>query len=138
MFYEHKPLQYFFRSPKNLPVPNPCLFLCTQPIYQWHHEVIMIVKDFSLCAACLVCKVTQNHKNLLYEIKYCGRPFKLNVYLRHHSHGVWKSQKKSHSTLRAKRATFTFWVDKRLIWPIWRVFENLKLAVKQCYQTGQF
>ena len=29
-----------------------------------------------------------------------------------HSHGVWKSKKKSHSTLRAKRATFTFWVDK--------------------------
>ena len=28
------------------------------------------------------------------------------------THGVWKSQKKSHSTLRAKRATFTFWVDK--------------------------
>ena len=28
------------------------------------------------------------------------------------AHGVWKSQKKSHSTLRAKRATFTFWVDK--------------------------
>ena len=26
--------------------------------------------------------------------------------------GVWKSQKKSHSTLRAKRTTFTFWVDK--------------------------
>ena len=23
-------------------------------------------------------------------------------------------------------------------WPIWRVFENLKLAVTQCYQTGQF
>ena len=22
--------------------------------------------------------------------------------------------------------------------PFWRVFENLKLAVKQCYQTGQF
>ena len=28
------------------------------------------------------------------------------------NHGVWKSQEKSHSTLRAKRATFTFWVDK--------------------------
>ena len=28
------------------------------------------------------------------------------------SHGVWKSQKKSHSSLRAKRATFTFWMDK--------------------------
>ena len=22
--------------------------------------------------------------------------------------------------------------------PFWLVFENLKLAVKQCYQTGQF
>ena len=27
-------------------------------------------------------------------------------------HGLWKSQKKSHSILRAKRAMFTFWVDK--------------------------
>ena len=27
-------------------------------------------------------------------------------------HDVWKLQKKSHSILRAKRATFTFWVDK--------------------------
>ena len=31
------------------------------------------------------------------------------------NHGVWKSQKKSHSTMRAKRATFTFWVDKSLL-----------------------
>ena len=29
--------------------------------------------------------------------------------------GVWKSQKKSHSRLRAKRATFTFWVDKSIL-----------------------
>ena len=28
------------------------------------------------------------------------------------THSVWKSQKKSHSTLRAKRATFTIWMDK--------------------------
>ena len=28
-------------------------------------------------------------------------------------HGVWKSQKKSYSTLPAKQATFTFWVDQR-------------------------
>ena len=28
------------------------------------------------------------------------------------THSVWKSQKKSHSALRAKRATFTFWVAK--------------------------
>ena len=27
-------------------------------------------------------------------------------------HSVWKSPKKSHSTLQAKRATFRFWVDK--------------------------
>ena len=27
-------------------------------------------------------------------------------------HSVWKSQKKSHSTLRAKRAMFAFWVEK--------------------------
>ena len=58
-------------------------------------------------------------------------------------HGVWKSQKKSHSSLRAKRATFTFWMDKSSLknaknGQFWRVFENLKLAVKQCYQTGQF
>ena len=56
-------------------------------------------------------------------------------------HGIWKSQKKSHSTLRAKRATF--WVDKSSLKmpkmvPFRRVFENLNLAVKQCYQTGQF
>ena len=31
------------------------------------------------------------------------------------SHSVLKSLKKSHSTLRAKRAAFTFWVDKKLI-----------------------
>ena len=28
------------------------------------------------------------------------------------THSVWSAQKKSHSTLRAKRATFTFWVNK--------------------------
>ena len=36
---------------------------------------------------------------------------------------------------------FTFWVDKKFIkkcqkWSIWRIFEELKLAVKQCYQRG--
>ena len=57
-------------------------------------------------------------------------------------HSVWKSLKKSHSTLRAKRATFTFWVAKSSLkmpkWSIWRVFENSKIAVKQRYQTGHF
>ena len=42
----------------------------------------------------------------------------------------WKSYKKSHSTLRAKRATFTFWKDKRSLKnakydPFWRLFQNL-------------
>ena len=51
------------------------------------------------------------------------------------NHGVWNSQKKSHSTLGARRATFTFWVDKSKLkmpknGPFWRVFENLRLAVK--------
>ena len=44
--------------------------------------------------------------------------FKKSSYLirnRLMTHGVWKSQKKPHSTLRAKRTTFTFWVDKSLL-----------------------
>ena len=58
-------------------------------------------------------------------------------------HSVWKLQKKSHSilrALRAKRATFTFWVEKRsLKMPkIVNFGEFLKLVVKQCYQTGHF
>ena len=48
-------------------------------------------------------------------------------------HSVWKSQKKSYSTLRAKRATFTSTKSGEFR----RVFENLKLAVKQCYQICQ-
>ena len=36
-----------------------------------------------------------------------------NTYMEIHTkHGVWKSQKKSHSTLRAKQAMITFWMDK--------------------------
>ena len=57
-------------------------------------------------------------------------------------HIVWKSPKKSHSWLRAKRAMFTFWVDKSsLKMPKMAYFgeflKYLKLIVKQCYQTGQ-
>ena len=45
-------------------------------------------------------------------------------------------RKKSHLSLREKRATFTFWVDKSSLkiaknGPIWPVFENLKA----CGQT---
>ena len=50
------------------------------------------------------------------------------------------------STLRAKRAKYVYiltlsgqkLIRKAKNGPFWRVYENLKLAVKQCYQTGQF
>ena len=29
------------------------------------------------------------------------------------------------------------WIKNDKICPFWRLFENLKLAVKQCYQTDQ-
>ena len=62
------------------------------------------------------------------------------MFKRYVVHGVWKSQKKSHSTLRAERATFTFWVDKSSFKNAKNgpIFENLKFAVKKSYQTGQF
>ena len=40
---------------------------------------------------------------------------KVSISISKLQYGVWKSQKKSHSTLRAKRATLTFWVDKSLL-----------------------
>ena len=59
-----------------------------------------------------------------------------------YTHSVWKLQKMSHSKLRAKRAMFTFSVDKSLSKMPKMVnlasFWKLKLAVKQCYQTGKF
>ena len=56
------------------------------------------------------------------DITYCATVFE-------------KSPKKSHLTLRAKRATFTFLVDKKSlkmpkIVNFWGVFENLKFTVK--------
>ena len=57
--------------------------------------------------------------------------------------GVWKSHKKSHSMLRAKRGYIYILIGQKFIKNannglFWRVLENLKLAVKQCYQTGHF
>ena len=53
---------------------------------------------------------------------------------------VWKSLKKYHSTLRAKRATFTILRRQKLTKNAkkWQGFEKQKLAVKQSYQTCQF
>ena len=49
-----------------------------------------------------------------------------------------EATKKSQSTLRAKRATITFWVDRNQLkmpkrGPFRRVFGNLNLVVKKCY-----
>ena len=55
----------------------------------------------------------------------------------HFYHCVWKSKKMSHSTLRAKRATFTFIKNAQNRQFCW-LFEKLKLGVKQCYQSGHF
>ena len=51
------------------------------------------------------------------RFKYAQKPKKLiqNDHMNLNIHGVWKSQKKSHLKLRAKRATFTFWVAKHLL-----------------------
>ena len=47
------------------------------------------------------------------------------------------------SILRAKRGYVYIFSGQKYIknaknGPFWRVFENLKLVVNQCYQTGQF
>ena len=50
------------------------------------------------------------------------------------THSVWKSQKKSYSTLRAKRATFTFW--SLLIWQ--KMVENVKIQNFKCDILSNF
>ena len=62
-------------------------------------------------------KCFDSSKNLSFFIRNKGfrhNPPKLDAYLKlsRFPWGVWKSQEKSHSTLRAKRATFTFWMDE--------------------------
>ena len=56
--------------------------------------------------------------------------------------GVWKSQKVSFNI--ASEASYVYilsgqkFIKNAKNGSFWRVFENLKLAVKQCYQTGRF
>ena len=51
------------------------------------------------------------------------------------NHNIWKLQKKSHSTLKAKRAMFTFWVDKSSL----KMTKKVSLAIfwkpEFCSQT---
>ena len=74
-------------------------------------------------------------------------PTLLKIFLVHHV--VWKSQKMSHSTLRAKRATFTYLVYKRSFFGVfsviffffalfWRFFIWLFFAIFYCYSLAIF
>ena len=75
------------------------------PTVTYQKSQLALTMGFNQYANQTYVKPQNNPKNWL--------SFALNLrekYYLHHS--VWKSQKRSHSTLRAKRATFTFWVDK--------------------------
>ena len=58
-------------------------------------------------------------------------------------HSVWKSQKKVALNI-ASEAIYVYilseqkFIKKAKNGPFWRFSENLKLAVKQCYQIGKF
>ena len=57
------------------------------------------------------------------------------------SHGVWKITEKISFNIASEASYVNILSGQKLIknaknGPFWRVFENLKLAVKQCYQTG--
>ena len=69
---------------------------------------------------------------LAMESRFMNTNFQAFKYL---CHCVWKSQKKSHSTLRAKRALFIFWVDKSsLKMPKMFILANF-WKLKACGQT---
>ena len=61
--------------------------------------------------------------------------------MRNALHSVSKSKKKSHSILRAKRATLYLsgqkFIKNAKIGPFGRVCKSLMFVVKQSYQTGQ-
>ena len=68
-----------------------------------------------ICTSIFLTQSLQDHPFLMFRITQ--------------NHIVWKSPKKSHSKLRAKRATFTFWVDKSLFKQDWKDFQSQILIV---------
>ena len=74
-------------------------------------EFIIIITQLlsSLLWSSIKCASSVKHCSSITNLVFHLQPSFHNQVAKH---GVWKSQKKSHSTLRAKRATFTFWVDK--------------------------
>ena len=73
----------------------------------WHMYFIGWVSFFAQCSSEIV-SIWETH------FDWCQSYYVLKRHLEQlwWWHGVWKSQKKSHSTLRAKWALFSFWVDK--------------------------
>ena len=60
--------------------------------------------DFALCSSKKSVKLNRD----LHSFRTMPPHFQVSILQSNYrTHGVWKSQKKSHSTLRAKRATFT-------------------------------
>ena len=108
-------------------------------IYVTHLPLLFMMRVTTLQRAGVIISILWFTKGEIWQ----NKEHKWNLGLFCWIHGVWKPQKRSFSTLRAKRATFNILSGQKLLknaknGPFWRVFENLKLAVKQCYQTGQF
>ena len=88
----------------------------------WYFDVIKKSSSFPLSSSLLIFQKFRNKVELVIALMQRLREFrdnvtKIAVFLRLSRrvvHGVWKSHKMSHSTLRAKQATFTIWVDKSL------------------------
>ena len=57
-------------------------------------------------------EVIENENNDIDKVHHSGQKDIGPHSLPQKIHGVWKLQKKSHSTLQTKRATLTFWMDK--------------------------
>ena len=116
-------------------------------------QSIYVISGIAVVDGVMNCHVPERIQSYECHIWFCGtfwlglRPLTRSIKQTNKLSRHWKTgtvfenhRKKSHSTLRAKRATFTFWVDKKSfkmpkIGNFWWVFENL--VAKQCYQTGQ-
>ena len=116
-------------------------------------QSIDVISGIAVVDGVMNCHVPERIQSYECHIWFCGtfwlglRPLTRSIKQTNKLSRHWKTgtvfenhRKKSHSTLRGKRATFTFWVDKKSfkmpkMVNFWWVFENL--VAKQCYQTGQ-
>ena len=69
----------------------------------WAEEIFLLLVAFP--KKMVFCKLPGVRNSVIF-LEFCC------ILISYHVQGVWKSQKKSHWTMRAKRDTFTFWVDK--------------------------